>query len=488
MSNSGGIIRQPVSIKDVKEVLPSSYNDVGNLAKSNNINKWAWYKPVVISNKVGVITEQERKNVKYGLVPTKNNSLSSVLIDSTTTSTYPTETAFNNAKNDCIEWTYNKPSGTISAPYRQTDFVCNLADGRGDTGYYKDTEPPLMLKTATWNLSWDDLDTISDRVTVDISANTPSKWISTPYMLKESSGNVDSGTVQKDYKIYFMYSFTNYKARFGTASNQNINQPSSYVIPLNWLLGTSDQSLFTDGWRMGFAVFVPAIPSGSQANINPYNYCSFFTSQQALNDTYSDTQEMVNAFSVDLCTNQVLARKMGAYVKYKNMSSWSFDCIPFMVKLPSNDISIRKGTDHRTYQEAHQSFEAYNFPTGESSFKIEVTKNSFDPSEADGWKLQRCYVGMTGEPSSADRRSIFCIAIVDTSGLTRTASFTFYAKFTHSYQNGSTTITDNYEGTVTWNPGQTFTVNNTTYTGVQLLLANRERNIVNIEVFRIVYS
>jgi hypothetical protein len=488
MSNSGGIIRQPVRIRDLQEIFSTSLNNIGSIISSNNINinKWAWYKPVVIPNNVGVISEQERKDVKYGLVPTKNNLIASVLRKSST-NTPPTETEFNNAKSASTEWTYNKPSGNLSAPYRLTDFVCKLSDGRGDTGYYKDTEPPLMLKKHTWNILLEDLKDAANWTVVETSSSGTS-WKAIPYK-NVGSGDIDSGQAVKGYGMYSVYGFLEYKAKFGTSSNQNINQPSSYVIPLNWLLDDASD-MFNGNWRMAFAVFVPGIPND---NINPINYCSFFTSQQALSDTYSDTQEMINAFSVDLCTNQVLARKMAAYVEHLN-TDYSFNCIPFMAKFGDNTFSINGGgTSNRTFQLvsnnfSDMNFEAYNFPTGETEFKIKVSAgSSSDDSEADGWKLQRFYVGMTGEAASANRRSLFCIAIVDTSGLSRTVSFKFYAKFTYSYQSG-TTMTNNYEGTVTWDPGQTFTVNNTTYTGRTVIPTNRELNIVNIEVFRIVYG
>lgn len=492
MSQNGGVVRQPVSIKDIQEVFSTSLNDLGSLIRYTNINKWAWYKPVVIPNKVGVITEQERKDVKYGLVPTKNNLIASVLRKSST-NTPPTETEFNNAKSASTEWTYNRPSGTISSPYRLTDFVCNLADGRGDTGYYKDTEPPLMLKIHTWNILLEDLEDVYNWTVVETSSSSTSRWKAIPYK-NVGTDVIGTGNAVKGYGMYSVYGFLEYKAKFGTSSDQNINQPSSYVIPLNWLLDNATNMLNED-WRIAFAVFVPAIPNtSSQSTYNPQNYCSFFTSQEALSTAHSSTQGMVNAFSVDLCTNQILARSMAAYIRYLNATthetSYTFDCIPFMVKFDSNIFSIQGGgVSAHTYQIVSQDFSAYNFPTGETDFKIKVSiGSSSDESMADGWKLQRCYAGMTGNASSADRRSLFCIAIVDTSGLTRTVSFKFHAKFTHSYQNGSTTITDNYNGTVTWDPGQTFTVNNTTYTGVLIFTPNVERNIINIDEFRIVYN
>lgn len=50
MSVSNGKIIAPVSIEDVKTVLGETSNDLAILCKSENINKWAKYKPVVCSN------------------------------------------------------------------------------------------------------------------------------------------------------------------------------------------------------------------------------------------------------------------------------------------------------------------------------------------------------------------------------------------------------------------------------------------------------
>lgn len=46
MSNSGGIIKAPVSIEDIRQLIGASSFDLGTLCKSDNINKWSIHKPV----------------------------------------------------------------------------------------------------------------------------------------------------------------------------------------------------------------------------------------------------------------------------------------------------------------------------------------------------------------------------------------------------------------------------------------------------------
>lgn len=108
MSYSNGKISPPISIADVKAVLGSSSNDLGSLCQSGYINKWAKYKPVIVSQ---LLTTKDNwfkaDTLDYGITIPKFSSPTSVL------------QAYENGTH---HWTYMKPSGGMSSPFRLTDF------------------------------------------------------------------------------------------------------------------------------------------------------------------------------------------------------------------------------------------------------------------------------------------------------------------------------------------------------------------------------
>jgi hypothetical protein len=68
-----GMLYRSVSIKDVQTILGEDSNDLHDLCISDNINKWAWYKPVRYPS-VKVINEDIRRAAKYGLSYTENTA------------------------------------------------------------------------------------------------------------------------------------------------------------------------------------------------------------------------------------------------------------------------------------------------------------------------------------------------------------------------------------------------------------------------------
>ena len=81
------IIRPPVSIYDVRKILGNLSTDLGTLCVAPTINKWAKYKPVK-HNGLGLLTDQQRKNVNYGItnipVWTGNGALNKTVGGNTT--------------------------------------------------------------------------------------------------------------------------------------------------------------------------------------------------------------------------------------------------------------------------------------------------------------------------------------------------------------------------------------------------------------------
>lgn len=110
-----GIISPPVlnnpSGGDIQAALGESSGEVEVLCKSNNINKWARYKPVRHSTKQP-ITLNQRNSVYWGLsVPFFTSEINVAVYNIIQTPSYAE-----------AGWGYLKPNGGDNAPYRQSDF------------------------------------------------------------------------------------------------------------------------------------------------------------------------------------------------------------------------------------------------------------------------------------------------------------------------------------------------------------------------------
>ena len=113
MGLENGILTQPISVYDIANCIGVASTDVGKLCTAKSkINIWAKYKPVRY-NKIGSLTENERKACAYGLLDTREYDLSS---DTAIT------TAFDNALNRIYSWEYESPTGGNASLYRMLDF------------------------------------------------------------------------------------------------------------------------------------------------------------------------------------------------------------------------------------------------------------------------------------------------------------------------------------------------------------------------------
>ena len=135
------IIRPPVSIYDVRKILGNQSVDLGTLCLGPTINKWAKYKPVK-HNGVGLLTDQQRKFVNYGITnipvwtgPGALNKMGAYWFGVQKTPA--------NAPvcGDLINfWDYQRPTGGRVSPYRLTDFVKSKTD---IYGYKHDVVAPI---------------------------------------------------------------------------------------------------------------------------------------------------------------------------------------------------------------------------------------------------------------------------------------------------------------------------------------------------------
>lgn len=121
MASSNGLITPPVSFGDVNAVLGTAHTDLASLCRDANVNKWAKFKPVV-----------------YPSVSSSNDGKGNVVNTSSSKQMYGltvpiTSDPFATYKSGGGIWTYTKPSGGASSPYRLADF----------NGYRHNATPPI---------------------------------------------------------------------------------------------------------------------------------------------------------------------------------------------------------------------------------------------------------------------------------------------------------------------------------------------------------
>ena len=119
MAHNNGIITAPVSFGDVNATLGTSHTTQSALCTDNNINRWAKYKPVVLSeiNTIGQLNaDLTWKSTATWWKGSNGNC-------GITFTSYSTVAAARTAIVDGANvWNYTKPSGGYVSPYRLTDF------------------------------------------------------------------------------------------------------------------------------------------------------------------------------------------------------------------------------------------------------------------------------------------------------------------------------------------------------------------------------
>lgn len=468
-----GFVQKPVGVPaDVPAALGTADTDWGHLCKHANINKWAWYKPVSYA-KIGILTEAERQSVHYGLTPYLNTYVLSMLRSDISHSDIATE--FTNAKTYLQEWTYTKPTGTSSSVYRITDFIesPNAGEGRGSNGattnfgYQPNTPAPIIFGNE-WSIGKASLDDVANnKIIATGSDSSTGSWWAKPYT-NTGSGGIGTGSAVQGTYCYEGLQYQNYCARFGAASNQNINMNNSSVIPLNYMFSGT---MTNENWRLGLVVKVPGI-SGN--NVIPSTVVDVFFSQYALSSINSDIASNVLKFSVDMCTNQNLAYKMLAYVNAKGTTT--FECFPILAKVNISSIH-GGGTSARTYQAingTNASF--YSLPTGDKNFSLtvdsgEVPAPSGNAQKTVGnWTIKSVYSGAsTGNSStpSSQRYPINNIIVYWSGSGTPSSSTTYNINVSFFWQMYDGSIrTGNYTNSnISYGGNSQITVNNTTYYG-----------------------
>ncbi len=126
-----------ITVSAVKTALGSTNNNVGGLCSSSLINPWSKWKPISLN--ATTMTLALLKNANYGIT-IKNATTASALL-----------TAVKNNNN--LGFTYNKPTGISTSPYRLGDFrnydhTANLPIG----SYYEDgDDEPINGVSSTYS-------------------------------------------------------------------------------------------------------------------------------------------------------------------------------------------------------------------------------------------------------------------------------------------------------------------------------------------------
>lgn len=454
MSSGGGIIKATVSVSDdlCGTLGVPTNTTLRNICLSNQINKWAKYKPLNLSSAIP-LTETQRAGTHYGLSAILNTAAQNIY----TRQVEVTEANFNLALNSSYDWTYTKPTSR----FRVTDFLDNSAP-KSNWGYVHNTPPPFEL-LGNWTFSKEQLARVANVYWVSSTHQDVDTrdWVLQIWTDYHKTQELSAGVL-----------FEGYKARWGTASWENINGASTYVMPLTYLLGTVEN----ENWRMGLLVWVPAC-SGFSAE------AGLFVSKATIkyanaNGSGSAAGSVPNLMSVELATNQLLAQHMLTYMG--SLSSKNFRALPVLVR----DCYIQYTSSWQQGQEHGRSFisnnisgasapQIYSMPCGTMEVGIDVANGGGGGDTSDAvsgpWTLGTKFSGTyVSNGSSASIRPINQLCIFMTNGSAGVATtFTVDIDYTTNSPSNVTT-----QGTITqtysYGGGQKFVCNGQEYYGIVL--------------------
>ena len=255
------VVTNPASITGVATVLGESDLEVYNLCTSDNINRWAKYKPQEF-NTNKQLTLAQRKSAYMGLTPLE--------VDLALTGNrifYPGAVGDSTRTLDSVvdgmaSWAYTKPTTN----FRLADFS-NPSGTTGDSGYNHLAEPSLT------NIS-----------NVELRQTTfPTRDWSYDLEVAGSSyswrKNTSSTNIQPSFNL-----------AFGENASSWIGSCNGNMMPLTWIADTS-----TGYWRVGLLVWIPSTSSVTR------NYWMLVTS-----DRYLREGSIGGSFLVDLNTNVLL--------------------------------------------------------------------------------------------------------------------------------------------------------------------------------------
>ena len=194
MALANGKITAPVSIDNVKSILAESSNDLATLCKSDNINKWARYKPIK-HNCLFKPTEEQRKEVNYGISNIPYYRLLGKMTQDVINGSMQNATNISTLDTRIEPWHYQQPIGGYASPYRLGDFDGYFANASAPIGAITETEINSSLSGKVSVVFNKNTDTVSSLTFNDLASD---KDFSNQYLgLCLSDGNKSFYMTQK---------------------------------------------------------------------------------------------------------------------------------------------------------------------------------------------------------------------------------------------------------------------------------------------------
>lgn len=194
MSLSNNKITAPVSIDDVKSTLGESSNNLATLCKSDNINKWARYKPIKY-NCLFKPTEEQRKEANYGISNIPYYRLLGNMAQDVINGSMKNATNISTLDTRIEPWHYQQPIGGYASPYRLGDFDGYFANASAPIGAITETEIESSLSGKVSVVFNKNTDTVSSLTFNDLASE---KDFSNQYLgLCLSDGNKSFYMTQK---------------------------------------------------------------------------------------------------------------------------------------------------------------------------------------------------------------------------------------------------------------------------------------------------
>lgn len=451
MSYQNGIISEPVNLpRDIQRALGVSSTDLGGLCISQNINKWAMYKPERLSP-IDNITLAQRKANYFGLTPLMNTKARAVAFGyGGTDAKNIGDTGYTIADIEAanLEWTYTRPTGGTSSPFRLTDFACDRAKTYGIQGYRHEARSPLFGWT-NWEIFLSDINAIINASIVDKIYNTgsdPAAW------------KVDN----------ILYDGTFYNAISGRLSENSAScfgGGGSDMIPISWLLS----GVASENWRIGLGVFI-------EGETKMLVFTSSYSLQELANATTVMSQGPV--FPA-LGTNQFLCKKMVNALG--SSASKTFQAIPILVRNCQQSVGQLDGGQQTLITFSGTNTQIFSVPSDSTTITITLrdeTKPTVaglttveDSNTSDNVFILGTYgTGQyAGDGSSASITPVMGIGIFLTDNHSFTGSKTLVFNVTYNYGlNGHTRTQQTVQGTVTITNNNTVEINGTTHVGVTI--------------------
>lgn len=407
----------------VGNALGTTSRDVGTLCTSSLVNRWSLWKPINLNKQTGITLADIKAN-RCGLSPIALSYLKTSMYRYTGTKSVQTLATI---KSQISQWTWNKPTGGSTSPYRLGDF----------RNYDADAIP--------CDSGWGGV-TIKDTI---LSGNQ-NKGIT----------DTDGSNAQYDWTVNeSVYYFNNFAFSIDGTSSGYINAANSHMMPLTYVVG--DGSITGEYWRIGVAVYIPYDTAGTSLG-----QWELFVSRGTMSSSKTAAYLLP-----DMSTNIAALREI--YYCYNNKSVKSFTCIPVLVKNARVSYTAYNSTTMISHIPIESDTMIYAIPSGMQSFTLDVTATSTMPDiegisekAASGtFVLGTVAVGTT--TNSPYYYPIQSIVVASTSAIT--AAKTCVLNFTYTTMSNGTQTTTTYNKTISIAKGATVTINGTTYYGTTLV-------------------